>query len=221
MSDPIASADDLSLFMGQAVGDDRAELILTLAQDACEELLTPLPVSARRIVLSVAARVYTNPTSITNEALGPYSASRPEIYLTRQERASLWRIAGRGGAGSTSVLSQAVNAVQTVAVVAVAGTFTLSLNGQTTTALAFNASAGDVQNALAALPGVGVGNVSVTTGYTVTFLNALGNQAVATLVADPTSLTGTVTVSVVASGVAAPGANLPGWEYDYSGNWRV
>ena len=53
------------------------------------------------------------------------------------------------------------------------------------------------------------------------YWGALGNQAVATLVADPTSLTGTVTVSVVASGVAAPGANLPGWEYDYSGNWRV
>jgi hypothetical protein len=222
MSTPIATPGDLTLFMGQTVVDDRATLILGLAQDACEELLTPLPATARRIVLSVAARVYTNPTSVTNETLGPYAASRPDIYLTRQERASLWRIAGRGGAGSTSVLSQPVNAAQTVLVAATAGTYTLSLNGQTTTALAFNASAGDVQNALAALPGVGVGNVNVSPGFVVTFLNSLGNQAVSTLVADTAGLTGTVTVTVSTVGVAAPGANLPGWEYDYSTTtWRV
>jgi hypothetical protein len=214
MSDPLATADDLTLFMGVTVDDERAELILELAQDACEELLTPLPATARRIVLSVAARVYSNPTSVTNETTGPYAASHPDIYLTRQERASLWRIAGRGGAGSTSVLVQAVNAVQAVTVVASAGTFTLSVGDQTTTALAFNATAADIQAALAVI--LGVGNVAVASGFVVTFLNDRGNQAVPTLVANTSSLTGTVSVAVVASGVAAPGSNLPGWEYDYS-----
>lgn len=215
MSDPIATADDLALFLGQVVDDDRAELILGLAQDACEELLTPLPVTARRIVLSVAARVYSNPTSVTTEALGPYSASRPEIYLTRQERASLWRIGGRGGAGSTSVLTQAVCAVQVLTVAATAGTYRLSLDGQSTSALAFNASAADVQAALAALPGVGVGNVTVSGAFTVTFVNDRGNQPVSTLVVDASSLTGTATVSVTALGASSAGANLPAWEYDY------
>lgn len=220
MSDPIAVSDDLALFLGQTVDDDRAELILGLAQDACEELVTPLPVSAKRIVLSVAARVYTNPTSVTTEALGPYSASRPDIFLTRQERASLWRIAGRGGAGSTSVLAQAVNAVQSLTVTATAGTFTLALDGQVTSALAFNASAADVQAALSALPAVGVGNVSVTGAYTVSFVNLRGGQPVSTLVADATNLTGTATVAVVSAGVAAAGANLPAWEYDYTNQVR-
>lgn len=221
MPTPLATPADLALFLGTTVDTDRATLILGLAQDACEELLTPLPEAAKRIVLSVGARVYTNPTSVTNEVVGPYSTTRPDVYLTKQERASLRRLGGVGGAGSTSVLVQAANAVQAVAVAATAGTFTLSWNGQTTTALAFNASAADVQNVLAALPSIGVGNVVVSGAYTVTFVNTLGNQAVSTLVADTTNLTGTVTVSVVTPGVAAPGSNLPAWEYDYSNNWRI
>ncbi len=42
------------------------------------------------------------------------------------------------------------------------GTFTLSLAGQTTTAIAFNCTAVQMQSALAALSNVGAGNVTVT-----------------------------------------------------------
>ncbi len=52
-----------------------------------------------------------------------------------------------------------------------AGTFTLTFNGQTTTAIAYNATASTVQSALAALSTIGTGNVTVTlsgTTYTIT-----------------------------------------------------
>jgi hypothetical protein len=73
-----------------------------------------------------------------------------------------------------------LNEVQTVTVSGAAGTFTLTFNGQTTGALAFNvpASGGSgntasVQNALSALSSIGSGNVTVTGNnggpYTVTF----------------------------------------------------
>lgn len=44
------------------------------------------------------------------------------------------------------------------------GTFTLTFGGQTTSALAFNASAPDVQTALLALSSVGAGNLTCTGG---------------------------------------------------------
>lgn len=224
MSTPVAIPSDLALFIGATVDDSRADLILGLAQDACEEFVTPLPDSAKRIVLAVAARIYTNPTSVPTEAVGPYSAGRPAIDLTRRERHSLRRLAGRGGgAGSTSALVSGANAVQAVTVSATAGTYTLTLDGVTTAAIAFNATASAVQDALAALPNVGVGNVSVSGAYVVTFVNSLGNSPVPSLVADASSLTGTVVVAATVQGAAAPGANLPGWEYDYSASspWRL
>lgn len=45
---------------------------------------------------------------------------------------------------------------------ATSGTFTLTINGQTTTDIAYNADATAIQNALAALTSIGVGNVTVT-----------------------------------------------------------
>jgi hypothetical protein len=69
------------------------------------------------------------------------------------------------------------------------GTFTLSYNGQTTTALAGSATASVVQAALEALPSIGVGNVVVTGGpgpgtpYTLTFQNTLGAKKLTLLIA--------------------------------------
>lgn len=59
-----------------------------------------------------------------------------------------------------------------------AGSFILSFRGQSTSAIAFNATASTIQAALEGLSSVGTGNVSVTgsitnpTGLTITFLNA-------------------------------------------------
>ena len=46
--------------------------------------------------------------------------------------------------------------------IATGGTFTLTVNTHTTTSLAYNASLTAIQNAIAALSGIGTGNVSVT-----------------------------------------------------------
>ncbi len=84
---------------------------------------------------------------------------------------------GPGNAGASEV--------QTLTVKATSGTFTLTFSGQTTSPLAFNASAGAVQSALNALSTVGGvgGSVAVSGGpgdatgtspYTITFGGALG-----------------------------------------------
>ena len=221
MSTPIATSDDLATFLGQTVDDDRATMLLTIAQSYCEDEVTPLPASAFGIVLAVAARAYSNPQQNANITTGPYAfAPAQSIYLLRSERAALRRAAGRGGGGVTSSLPQGVNAVQTVTVTATAGTYTLTFGGQTTAPLAFNASPATVQAALQALSNIGAGNVTVAAGLVVTFVNDLGNYPQPQLVADGSSLTGTVAVAVTAVGVAAPGSNLPYWDYDYSpGRW--
>jgi hypothetical protein len=217
MSNPIATPADLTTFLGQTVDDARATQILALAQAFCEDVVTPLPASAKGIVLAAAGRTYVNPESVQFSATGPYSAQRPVgVYLTRAERATLRRGAGRGGASSTSVLVAAANAVQTITVAATAGTYTLSFSGVVTAPIAFDATAADMQAAHAALAPIGVGNVSVNGAYRVEFVNNLGAANVPTLVADGTGLTGTATVSVVEQGVPAPGSNLPAWEYDYA-----
>jgi hypothetical protein len=75
------------------------------------------------------------------------------------------------------------------------GTFTLTAGGQTTSALAYNASAGQVQSALAALSSVGAGNVAVNgsgswvSPWEITFEGDLANQHV-TLTGNGGSLTG-------------------------------
>ena len=72
------------------------------------------------------------------------------------------------------------------------GTFTLSFKNATTTPLAYNASASDVQAALEALDTIGPGNVSVSAisgGYRVTFQGALANTDVDPIAADATKLT--------------------------------
>lgn len=219
MSTPIATPADLSTFMGETVDTARATQLLGIAQAYCEDVVSPLPASAFGIVLAAAARAYANPTQEQSVATGPYLATRAKsVYLTRTERTSLRRAAGRSGGGSVSTLNPGANAVQTVTVSATAGTYTLSLGGSVTAAIAFDATSAAVQSALAALPNVGVGNVTVSGSgtFTVTFVNDLGNTPVSTLVADGSALTGSVSTAVVTAGSAAAGANLPPWEYDYS-----
>lgn len=91
--------------------------------------------------------------------------------------------------------------VQTVTITGgpTGGTFTLTFSGQTTAALAFNATAAAVQAALEALSNIGVGDVVVTGSaggpYTVTFAKALADTNVAQMTATP-SLTGGSSPSV-------------------------
>ncbi|MDE2101386.1 MAG: hypothetical protein KGL39_29330, partial [Patescibacteria group bacterium] len=107
----------------------------------------------------------------------------------------------------------ATNAVQTITLPqgATGGTWTFTLNGQTTSAIAFNApasGASSVQSAIAALSGVGVGNVTVTgtynTSFTVTFSGAMGGKQIAAGTVDASGLAGfPATVTELTKGAAA------------------
>lgn len=89
------------------------------------------------------------------------------------------------------------NEAQTVTITGTptGGTFTLTFKGQTTAAIAYNATAAAVQSALEALSTIGAGNVTAAggplpgTAVTVTFVGNLGNSNVTQMTAAG-SLTG-------------------------------
>lgn len=99
------------------------------------------------------------------------------------------------------------NEVQTLFSDATSGTFTLTYQGETTSAIAYNASAATIQSELEALPSIGSGNVSCSggdlpgTAVTVEFTGELAEQDVDTLLVDNSGLSGgTVSVNVSTPG---------------------
>lgn len=128
------------------------------------------------------------------------------------------RVVADPGYTGTGALNAGTPEVQTVTITGAptGGTFTLTYNGFTTTPLAFNASAGTVQNALTALPNIDTGEVTVTGAnggpYTVTFLAELGN--VAQMTASGAGLTGGTTPAVAVATTTQGVAPAPA-----AGNW--
>ncbi len=107
-----------------------------------------------------------------------------------------------------------VNEVQTITAggTVSGGTFTLTYDGQTTTAIAYNADAATVDAALEALSNIGAGDVTCAGGalpgaaVTVTFTAALAATDVVQLTADGALLTGTsptIAVATTTQGAAA------------------
>lgn len=113
----------------------------------------------------------------------------------------------------SSLSGSSTNEVQTVTVTGspTGGTFTLTYAGQTTAAIAYNASNTTVRTSLEALSTIGTGNVAVTGPnggpYVVTFQGALADQNVAQMTASGASLTGGtspgVTVATTTGGTSA------------------
>lgn len=89
--------------------------------------------------------------------------------------------------------------VQTVAIDATAGTFTLTYSGQETDALAFDAACDDVQQALERLDRVGAGNVDVSGAdggpFELRFGGELIGRDIAVVEGDDAGLDGTATVT--------------------------
>lgn len=125
-----------------------------------------------------------------------------------------------------------VNAVQTITITGTptGGSFTLTFNGQTTAAIAYNASAAAVATALQALSNIGSSNQITVAGgalpgtaVTVSFKGLLANQPLATMTA-VSSLTGgtspAVTVATTTTGQTAE--HIIGVvdviDYDFFGN---
>lgn len=112
-----------------------------------------------------------------------------------------------------------VREVQTVTITGAptGGTFTLTLSGQTTDAIAYNATAAAVASAVAALSNVGAGNVTATggplpgTAVALTFAPQLGN--VEQMTASAAGLTGgtapAVSVTTTTEGTPIELAALP------------
>lgn len=106
------------------------------------------------------------------------------------------------------------NEVQTVTITGTptGGTFTLTYSGQTTAPIAFNATAAQVQAALAALSNIGDGDVAVTggpgpgTAFVVTFKGVLAGTDVAQMTASG-SFTGGSSPAVAVSTTTAGGSN--------------
>jgi hypothetical protein len=117
------------------------------------------------------------------------------------------------GKALTDNIYMSTSEVQTVTITGspTGGTFTLTLNGATTSNIAYNATASAVQTALEALSTIGAGNVVVTGGpgpgtpYTVQFTGALGAQDVTLMTASHNFTGGTspnISVAETTAGVA-------------------
>lgn len=94
-------AEKLRLYLGLGdIDTERATLMIDSAVQLAESIVSPLPDSAAAVVLAVAGRAYANPQGIAYETVGPVSVQRPQagLFLTRDERRTLQRLAGRGGA---------------------------------------------------------------------------------------------------------------------------
>lgn len=104
---PIATAADLGTFLGisAAIDADRATLLISLVEDMAMDVIdgAALPASAKGVVLSAAARAYTNPGANSSESVGGVSATYAAggMYLSRAERLTLRRAAGLGGGAFT------------------------------------------------------------------------------------------------------------------------
>lgn len=96
------------------------------------------------------------------------------------------------------VPTNGVNEIQSVAITGTpnGGSFTLTLNGQTTAAIPYNATAAQVEAALLALNNIDPGDVQCAGGplpgaaVTVTFRKQLGGKNITQMTADGTLLTG-------------------------------
>lgn len=137
-----------------------------------------------------------------------------EFFLIKRGRVAIDANFAKGDRlyldGSTLTTDAATDEVQVVTVAdATGGTFTLTYSGQTTSAIAYNATAAALTEALEELSNIGEGDIGVGRSgsvYTVSFMGSLADTNVAQLTADDSSLTGeegdtpTVTVSTTTAG---------------------
>lgn len=115
MSLPVTLEDFATYLNNPSLDEDRALMILDLAQVLCESIVTPLPSGAEIVVLDVAERAYANPTNVGGglglyaEGEGPYNDVTPGtvgggLWLTRNNKATLRNLAGKGGAFTVDML---------------------------------------------------------------------------------------------------------------------
>lgn len=95
------TAEDLAVYLDlEEINGARADLMIEQATLMAESIVSPLPDSASAVILAIAGRAYANPQGVSYETVGPIAVQRPQagLYMTRDERRTLQRLAGRGGA---------------------------------------------------------------------------------------------------------------------------
>jgi hypothetical protein len=94
--------EELGTYLGTTVDEDRAQLLIDRATQLCESIVSPLPDAADAVVLDVVTRAYQNPGMASQQGAGPFTAAyaggNGGLWLTRQNKATLRRLAGQGGA---------------------------------------------------------------------------------------------------------------------------
>ena len=168
----------------------------------------------------VAVKVYFTPSGGTL-TISTSPITFPGVTLNGTDQTvtgstSAWQAdaSGQGGGWNVDVSSTdfGIDEVQQVYNSATAGTFTLTFSGQTTAAIAYNASVATMESSLEALSNITDVNVtgSGTSGdpWVVTFVDP-GKQNVAEMTADDTNLTGgTSTISTATEGRTIAVANF-------------
>lgn len=95
---------DLATYLGAEVDEARAQFLIDRATDLCLSIVTPLPAGSDAVVLDVAARAFTNPTNASSQNVGPfqtsYGGAAGGLWLTKQNKATLRRLAGGSSAFS-------------------------------------------------------------------------------------------------------------------------
>jgi hypothetical protein len=121
---PLASVAALDAWLpgvvivGDDAAEERAEAVLAAASayvraengktwtDEDDELVDDIPDAVSVLVVQLAARMWANPTGLTQEAAGPFSATHGRGTLTDDERGVLADNAA-GGLGSIQVVAPA------------------------------------------------------------------------------------------------------------------
>jgi hypothetical protein len=150
----------------------------------------------------------------TNGGFARYTALQPRLRTCVLP----WNLVDLEVAGGLGISGSKHDEVERITVNAAGGTFTISHNAETTGGIPFNASAAEVEVALALLPSIGAGNVSVSGGpgaegggtpYTIVFIGALAEKAITPLTTNRTGLVaggGGVKLATVV--VLVPGGEL-------------
>ena len=146
--------------------------------------------------LKALSNIGDNDVTVTGPAGGPWVVT----FVGALAETDVAQMTGNGGS-----LTGTYNEIQLVTITGAptGGTFTLTWSGQTTSALAYNASAAQVQAALRLLSNINGANVNVTGDdggpYTVEFVGTLAGGNRAEMTASGASLTGGTTPEVTVS----------------------
>ena len=173
------------------------------------------PATTYPVVTYKGANLYEIEFSVFAGAADVGAVTSSATWLAAQSRFDVVVTATTEGQAAGSEVQ-----VVTLTTAPTGGTFTLTYSGQTTSAIAYNASAATVDAALEALSNIGAGDVVVTGSaggpWTVTFATALAGINVDQMTGNGSGLTGgTVETFAVAAVTASAGPN----HWDTAANW--